>query len=168
MTARVFSVPNFTPTAVNDTTALTNGAHMSIGAGGALLGLKVKEISVAGLATVSTPNEMMFARNSTIAITPTALAAPNSDGPVSGFAQAPATAAKTFVAAATPPQRSAVTSAARLSLAHNAFGGGAKYQPYPGDEWTIFGITADISESSLSCLTNGGGAVEAHIIYENF
>jgi hypothetical protein len=166
MSNRTFSVPNFTPTAIADTTALTNGAHMSIGAGAALQGVKVKEISVSGLATASTVNEMMFARNSTIGVTPTALAAPNSDGPNISFATAPATLAKTFVAAATPPQRSATTTNARLNLAHNAFGGGAKFQPYPGDEWIIFGVTADISESSLSCLVNGGGAVEAHIIYE--
>jgi hypothetical protein len=169
MADRVFTVPSFTATAVNDTTALTNGVHLSIGCGAALQGIMVKEIYVKGLASSlpANPNEMLFARNSTIGVTPTALSAPNSDGPKNGFSTAPATLPKTFVAASTPPQRSATTTNARLGLSHNPFGGQAKWQAPTFDEgWLIFGITADISESSLSCLTLGGGLDDASITYE--
>lgn len=169
MADRVFTVPSFTPTAINDTTALTNAAHMSIGAGAALQGLMVKEIYVKGIASSlpANPNEMLFARNSTIGVTPTALSAPNSDGPKNGFSSVTTTVPKTFVAASTPPQRSATTTNARLGLSHNPFGGQAKWQaPSFQEGWLIFGVTADISESSLSCLALGGGLDEAHIVYE--
>lgn len=166
MAQRIFGVPTFSPTATNDTTALANGTHMSIGAGAALQGILVSEIYVGGQASASTVNQMLFARNSTIGVTPTALAAPNADGPKNGYSTATSTLAKTFVAAGTAPQRSATTSTAKLNLTHNAFGGVVRWLAPPGGEWVIFGVTADISESSLSCITNGGGAVGAHIVYE--
>jgi hypothetical protein len=166
MADRIFGVPSFTPTATNDTTALANGTHMSIGAGAALQGVLVKEIYIGGQASASTPNEMLFARNSTIGVTPTALAAPNSDGAKSGYSTATSTVAKVFVAASTPPQRSATTSQPKLNLSHNAFGGIVRYVFPEGREWVIFGVTADISESSLSCIGLGGGVIGAHIVYE--
>lgn len=169
MADRIFDVPVFTPTAQADGGALTNATYMALIAGTALQGLLVKEIYVGGAATSSTVNTMLFARTSTIGVTPTALAAPNSDGPKNGFSTATSTVAKSYVAAATGPFRSATTTIAKLNLTHNAFGGVVKWQGDPngtGGYWMIFGVTLDISESVLSCITNGGGAVGSHIIYE--
>lgn len=169
MADRIFGVPTFSPTATNDGSALANATYMALIAGTALQGLLVKEIYVGGQATSSTVNQMLFARSSTVGVTPTALAAPNSDGAKNGFSTATSTVAKSYVAAATGPLRSATTTQPKLNLSHNAFGGIVKWQGDPngtGGYWMIFGVTADISESVLSCLTNGGGAVGAHIVYE--
>ena len=166
MSQRVFDVPVFTPTALADTVAATNATYMAIIAGTALQNVLVSEIYVGGASLSSTINTMLFARSSTVGITPTALAAPASDGFKNSFAAAQTAPPKTYTAAATGPQRSATTTNPRLNLTHNALGGIAKWQCYPGQEWGIFGVTADLSESMLSCLTNGGGAVGAHIVYE--
>ena len=166
MSQRVFDVPVFTPTALADTVAATNGTYMAIIAGTALRNVLVSEIYVGGASLTSTINTMLFARSSTVGITPTALAAPASDGFKNNFAAAQTTGATTYTAAATGPQRSATTTNPRLNLTHNALGGISKWQCYPGQEWGIFGVTADLSESMLSCLTNGGGACGGHIVYE--
>lgn len=165
MSERVFYVSSFTPTAINDATNLTDGAHMTIGSTGALIGTLVKEIYIGGQASASTVNNMVFARNSQISGTATALSAPNSDGPKNGFSAMGA--AKVMVAATvTTPQRSAAVTVGKLPLAHNAFGGVVRWLAPPGGEWMIFGVTTNISESSLSCQGAGGGAVSAAITYE--
>lgn len=165
MSDRLFYASNFTPTAIADTTNLTDGAHMTIGSTGALIGTLVKEIYIGGLASASTVNNMVFARNSQISGTATTLVAPNADGPKNGFSTTPA--AKIGVAfTVTTPQRSAVVTTGKLPLAHNAFGGVVRWLAPPGGEWMIFGVTANISESSLSCQGSGGGAVTAAITYE--
>ena len=167
MSQRIFDVPVFTPTATADTVAAANATYMAIIAGTALRNVLVSEIFVGGASLTSTINTMLFARSSTLGITPTALAAPASDGFKNNFAAAQTTGATTYTAAATGPQRSATTTNPRINLTHNALGGICKWQsPGPGYEWGIFGVTADLSESMLSCLTNGGGAVGAHIVYE--
>lgn len=169
MAKRSFSAATYTPTATGDTVALANATYQAIGASGAAAGLLVSEIEIGGQASASSVNIMQFARDSTLAITPTALAAPNSDGPMNTLTAALAAPALTYVAAATSPQRSASAAAARLSLSHNAFGGIVRWVAYPGEEWGIIGVTVNISESSLSCFTGGGvGLIGSHIIYEPF
>lgn len=169
MAKRVFA-GEYTPTATADTTALANGTHMSIGASGATAGLQVLEIYMAGMATATTTNfnNMRFARNSTIGATPTALASPFSDGPKDGRTAALAAVPKTFTAATTPPQRSALTTVARLPLAFNPFGGIVWWRASEENGgWGITGVTADISESSLSAFTGfTSSAMAAMIVYE--
>jgi hypothetical protein len=169
MAKRQFHAATFTPTATADTTALANGTYMAIGASGATAGLNVYEIFLGGQATASAVNICQFARDSTLGATPTALAAPNSDGPNDTRTAALAAVPITFVAAGTAPQRSANTTAARLGLSFNAFGGFARWKAYPGEEWGITGVTASVSESSLSAFTGGNpGLMSGTISYEPF
>lgn len=167
MGERVFGVPTFTTEARADTSAMANAAYMAIAAGTALSNVLVKEIYVAGQVAASAVQILLFARHSTNAVTPTALAAPASDGPKNNFQLAQTNPAVTFTAAGTGPQRSATTTNAKLNLSFNAFGGVVRWLAPPGGEWGIFGVTANLSESSLSGFTGTtAAAVGGHIIYE--
>jgi hypothetical protein len=169
MAKRIFSVPTFTPAALADVINLTNGAYLAIGASGATAGLLVSEIYQGGLNTSSAVNLNMFARDHIIGATPTALAAPNSDGPMSTMTAALAATPITYVGATTIPQRSTLTSAARLNLSFNSFGGIVRWVAYPGEEWGIIGVSVDVSESTLSGYTGSGAGLQgAHIVYEPF
>jgi hypothetical protein len=168
MSRRSFSAATYTPTATADTaTTLANGTYQAIGASGATARLKVKEIWIGGQATASAVNIMQFARDHVLGATLAALAAPNSDGPMDTETAALSAVPLTYVGATTPPQRSALTTSARLSLSLNAFGGIVAWHPDPGEEWGITGVTVDVSESSLSAFTGGNvGLVGSHIQYE--
>ena len=168
MSRRSFQVPTFTATATADTTNLADATYLGLTAGGATNRCEVTEIYMGGQSAASNVNIMMFARNSQISGTKTALAAPNSDGPMDGLTQAVTTPALGFVAATvTVPQRSATTTNARLALTYNSFGGIVRWMANKGDGWAITGVTASVSESSLSAFTGGGnGVMGAHILYE--
>jgi len=167
MAKRTFQQATFTPTATADSTALATATFMALGAANATQLLKVIEIYEGGQASASSINIMQFARDSTLAVTPTALAAPNSDGPMSSFTGPLSTVPLAFIASATLPQRSALTTAARLCLTLNTFGGIVRWVAAPGEEWDIYGISVSISESSLSAFTGGSaGLMGAHIVYE--
>ena len=171
MTIRAFNATSYTPTATADATNLANGTYQAIGADAAASGLNVQQINVAGQASASAPTFMQFARDSTLGATLTALAAPNSDGPISSLGDASQTNENslTFVAAGTAPQRSNSTTSARLSLALNAFGGFVRWEAAPGRDWMVVGVTVSISESSLSAFTGGSvGLVGSTILYEAY
>lgn len=170
MAKRALSVPSFTPTATADTaTTLANGTYLAIGAGAATQLVNIIDIIMDGLATASNVNLMMLARDHVLGGTPTALAAPNSDGPWLGSATALGTTNTAFVAATTPPQRSALTTSVRLNCGFNAFGGFVRLGMAPGEEWGILGTTVDVSESSLSAFTGGtAGLIGATLVYEPF
>jgi hypothetical protein len=169
MPKRIFHATNYTPTAQADTTALTSGTYQALKAGASTL-LRVVDIWISGLAITQAPTFMQFARASTLETTPTALASPNSDGWMNPLSSALSTASTAFVAASTGPQRSASTSEAKLDLNLNAFGGIARWQSAPDEEWYIFGastVAAPAGESILSAFTGGTvGAVSSFIIYE--
>jgi hypothetical protein len=168
MARRSFSAATYTPTATADTTTIANGTHQTIGASGATTRVNIREIWIGGQATASAVNITQFARNHVLGATLTALAAPNSDGPLHTETGALSAPMLTYVAATTPPQRSILTTSARLSLSHNANGGIVVWHAGPGEEWGISGITVDVSESSLSCYTGGNvGLIGSHIIYES-
>lgn len=172
MSRRLFSVPSFTPTSTADTTALANATYLSVLPGSATTALMITEIFVQGLGTSNTNiNNNVFARVSTTATTPTALAAPASDGPMpGGLASALTTNATTYTAAAAGPQRSALTTAARLMLSINALGGIARWKPADLSEaWWCMGTTVNIAESVLSGSNAAGttaAAQSASIMYE--
>jgi hypothetical protein len=168
MSRRTFGVPTFTATATADhATTLANGTYLGLSAGGAANRCEITEIYMGGQSAASNVNIMMLARHNTISITPTALVAPNSDGPNDGLTQAVTTPSLGFVAATTPPTRSAGTNTARLNLTYNSFGGIVRWTANKGEGWAITGVTTLVSESSLSAFTGGGGGVMgAHIIYE--
>lgn len=167
MAKRSFSAPNWTPAATADATNLANATFMALQGGSATQKIAVSEIFMGGVAGSSSPTMMQFARDSTVGATLTALAAPNSDGPMDPATAALAAPPGSFVAATTSPQRSNATTNPRLNLTFNAFGGLVRWVAYPGEEWGILGNTASLGESSLSAFTGGTvGALSAHIIYE--
>lgn len=169
MAKRIFQVATLTPTAQADGGALTNATYMAIGAGSATQMLNIVEIYEGGQASASSINIMQFARDLVLGVIPTALAAPNGDGPMNGATAALAAPPITFIAAGTGPSRTNTATTARLNLTFNAFGGIVRWMPSPGEEWTIIGTTVSISESSLSAFTGGSiGAMGAHIVYEPF
>jgi hypothetical protein len=146
---------------------------MTLAANSATQQLFVTEIFVKGLGTSSTNvNNNQWARNSTLfsAGTPTALAAPASDGPVPGIISAVTTQAISCTAATTPGQRSALTTSARIDCSINALGGIARWKPADLSEaWWINGQTASTTETSLSASTAAGVASAAQactLMYE--
>jgi len=163
---RTFQATNWTPTATADTSALANGTYMALKGGSGTQLIDVQEIMVSGFAGSTAPAILQFARVSTVETTPTALAAPNSDGPMHPSTAALAAAPVSFTAAATGPQRSAVTTDGRLNLGLNTYGGIAKWNSAFSAPWSILGNTADLGESVLSAFTGTTpGAISAHIIY---
>lgn len=167
MAKRTFSTPNFTPTATADTTALANATYAALQGGSATQLLRVSEIMVTGLAGASSPTILQWARCSNVGTTPTALAAPNSDGPKHPSTAALALPPVSFAAAAAGPQRSSATTDARLDMGLNAFGGIKRWQAAPDDEWFTLGSAANAGCSVLSAFTGGTvGAINSHITYE--
>jgi hypothetical protein len=168
MAKRTFFNTSWTPTATADTATLVNATFMGILGGSATQLINVLEILIDGQATTSAPTFLQWARDSTIVATPTALAAPGGDGPMHPATAALALPPVSFFSATTGPQRSAVTTNAKLELGLNAFGGIMKWNPYTPDmAWGILGNTASLGESSLSAYSGGTvGPISAHIIYE--
>lgn len=169
MAKRIFHASNWTPTAQADTAALTNGTYMALKGGSSTQLIDILEVMISGLAGASSPTIMQLARASTVETTPTALASPNSDGPAHPSTAALAAPPVPFVAAATGPQRSAVTTDAKLDLNLNAFAGVVRWLAGPGAQWSQIGNTASLGESILSAFTGGTvGAISAHIMYEPY
>jgi len=166
---RTFQATNWTPTATADTSALANATYMALKGGSGTQLIDVQEIMVSGFAGSTAPAILQFARVSTVETTATALAAPNSDGPMHPSTAALAAPPVAFTAATTGPQRSAVTSDGRLNLGLNTYGGIAKWNSAFSAPWSQLGNTADLGESVLSAFTGTTpGAISAHIIYEAY
>lgn len=166
MAKRIFQASNFTPTATNDTTALANATYMALQGGSATQLLTILELMVTGFAGASAPTILQWARCSNVGTTPTALAAPVSDGPAHPSTAALAAPPVSFIAAAAGPQRSAATTDARLDLGLNAFGGIKRWVAAPGAEWVTLGNAASAGCSVLSAIGGTVGAISAHIEYE--
>jgi hypothetical protein len=168
MSKRIFQQSTFTPTQQAD--GVLTGSWMAIKGGATTDILKIGKIILAGQASTSAINAMCLASSSTLAITPTALALPNSDGPANRNATSPTTAPTAFVAAATAPNRSPAVTVSRLNLVFNAFGGIMTWQTNPGseEEWTSVGsTTTSNSESVLSAYNVGApGAMSGEFFYE--
>lgn len=169
MAKRTFQASNWTPTATGDTTALGNATHMTLQGGSATQLLMLLEIMVTGFAGASAPTVLQWARCSNVGTTPTALAAPNSDGPMHPSTAPLAAPPVPFTAASAGPQRSSATTDARLDMGLNAFGGIKRWVAAPGAEWFLLGNAASAGCSTLSAFTGGTpGALSAHIEYEPY
>ena len=169
MAFRIFQTNQFTPTGTGDAaSALANATYMAIKGGSGTQRSNIAEIYVNGMAaSTSSPMALQFARHSTIATTPTALAAPASDGPVDPATAALGAPVITFTAAGTGPQRSAATTDARLNMGINGYGGAFRWQAGPGQSFVMLGASAQFGEASLSAYTGGTASpVNAHIMYE--
>jgi hypothetical protein len=165
MAQRSFKVSTFTPVAVADTTNYTDAGYMGLMGGSSTQRLKVSEIYMGGQATTSSPCIMIFARDSTVQATPTALGTGNSDAPLDPSTAALSAPPVAFVASTTKPQRAATLGL--LNLSFNAFGGIVRWFAQIGQEIGVLGNTASLGEVSLSHFTGGTpGLMGAHLIYE--
>lgn len=172
MAKRSFHNSNWTPSSsVADGSALANATYMAVKCNitAATQLINISEVYIAGMAGASSPTFMCLARAGALETTPTALAAPASDGPLHPATAALTNAPVTFTAAATGPTRSSATTDTRLELGLNAFGGIVRWVAYPGEEWSQTGTTAPLAESVLSSFNQGTpGLLNAHIVYEPF
>jgi hypothetical protein len=129
----------------------------------------VDEIYMGGQAAASAPLIMLLGRDSTVVATPTALSAPNSNGPLhpsAGVLTAPAVGA---ITGGTQAIRSNSVTLGKKNFTFNAFGGLVKANyANTSDRIGILGNTASLGEVSLSSFTGStaGAAIGAHILYE--
>ena len=167
MAKRIFTNQNWTPTATADTTALANATYMALQGGSGTQLINLLEFMISGFAAASAIALLTCARCTNVGTTPTALAAPASDGPAHPSTAALAAPPVSFTAAAAGPQRSAATTDAKINLGMNTFGGILKYNCGPGQEFSILGNTQPLGIAVLSAFTGGAsGAISADIIYE--
>lgn len=165
MAKRSFKKSSWTPTAVADTTAFTDGGYMGLMGGSTTQRINVGEVYMGGVATSSAPSLMVVSRDSTVQATPTALSTGESDAALDPATAALAAAPVSFTASTTKPQRSATLGL--LTLPFNAFGGVVRWVAAPGYELSLLGNTASLGEISLSAYTGGTpGLMGAHVLYE--
>lgn len=173
MAKRAFTSANitYTASAAGSATAGATATFMALKGASGTQTTDVLEILVSGKASASTIAAFEFNRVSTLETTPTALAAPNSDGPMHPATAALAAPVVPFVAATTGPTPSNTVTDARLNLALNTFGGIIRWNAAPTQQWTIVGNTAPFGESILWNNSSAGGVTslaDAHIIYETY
>src|SRR6516225_534631 len=118
----------------------------------------VLEVLFSGKATASTVAAIELCRASTLETTPTALAAPHSDGPMHFATAALAAPVVLFVAAATGPTPSNTVTDAKLNLALNLFGGIIRWNASPTQQWPLVGNTAPGGETLLFNSSTAGGS----------
>lgn len=169
MARRAFQFSNWTPSATADASTLANATYMGIKGGSTTQMIDILEVQVEGMAGASSPTPLTYAHSSTLATTPTALAAPASDAPLDPAVAALAAPPVTFTAAATGGQRSAATTDAKITCGINAFGGILRWNAAPGQQFMQLGnaVTSPSGECYLSCQNFGTpGLVISHILYE--
>lgn len=157
----------FTPVAVADALAFTDGGHMTLQGGSATQRIDIYEVMLSGMAAASAPTPMLLARDSIAGATLTALASPNSNGPLDPSTAALAAPQVGFIASTTKPNRSNSVSLPKMSMGLNAFGGIIRWNASPGSEMRMLGNAAANGEVSLSSFTGGTpGLLDAHVLYE--
>jgi hypothetical protein len=171
MAKRLFFAGNLTFNAQAYTTGLTASTYMGILGGSTTQQIDILEVLINGMASASIVSAFQLVRASTVAVTPTALASPNSDGPTNPATAALAAPPSSFVTAGTQAQASAVTTDAKLNLGMNAFGGIIRWNASPTQQFTMLGNTADFGCTLLFNSSTSGGttaAANAHIMYEPY
>jgi hypothetical protein len=155
---------------------ITNGYMAMVGSSTTAVA-DILEVLISGTASASTIGAFTLAPISTAATTPTALAAPNSDGPLQSNAT-PTAFANSYIAAATGPTISNSTSAGKINLGLNTFGGIIRWNAAPTQQYTLIGNAVFAAgppvtsgQAILFNATAGTGATttaNAHIIYEPY
>lgn len=155
-------VPTWTPTAVADTTAMTDNGHHTLQGGSGTQRLELREVYMGGQAGASSPTIMVLGRTSTVGATLTAARNAAVDPATAALAAPPLP----YVASTTKPQR-ATASGMLLNLGFNAFGGIVRWVNGPDEIVSILGNTQPLGELSLNAFTGGTpGALSSGILYE--
>src|SRR6516162_9065906 len=121
MAKRSFAHINWTPGAGTADGATLAAGYMALKGGSATQLIDILEFTVEGMAGASNPTPLILGYDSTLGTTPTALATPDSDGPMNPATAALTAAPVSYVAAATNPTRSNSTSSPKLAWGINAF-----------------------------------------------
>ena len=170
MSMRSFISKDWTSGAgVADNSALTTLQYMSLASGAAGQMIMVEEIEISGLAAASAPQNMQFRRSSSAGTGgATALASPNSDGPLSNQTAAITTApvaAIDYVTLEPTPSNSAAV--AKLNLAFNAFGGVLRWNASNTNlKWWMVGNGNNVDATLSNNTGSTSATVSAHILYE--
>lgn len=155
-------IPTWTPVAVADTTAFTDGGHHTIQGGSTTQRGELREVYMGGQAGSSSPCIMVLGRNSTVGATLTALRLAALDPATAALAAPPVS----YATSTTKPQRSA-TLGMLLQLGFNAFGGIVRWVNGPDEIISYLGNTASLGELSLNAFTGGTpGALGSNIVFE--
>jgi hypothetical protein len=156
------TVPTWTPTAVADTTAMTDAGHQTLQGGSTTQRILLQEVYMGGQAAASAPCIMMVGRTSTVGATLTAARLAAIDPATAALAAPPVH----YQTSTTKPQRSS-TLGGLLNLSFNAFGGVVRWLAAPGEELILLGNTASFGELSLNAFTGGTpGLMGSHLIFE--
>lgn len=142
------SFPNWTATAVADTTNYTDNQHHTIQGGTSTQRNVLLEVFLSGLAAASAPVLTYLGRTSTVGATLTSGRAAVGDGSSVLIANPPVS----FAVSTTKPQRSS-TLGMLLNLGFNAFGGIVRWYKGPEQFVAAIGNTASLGELSLSAFT---------------
>lgn len=171
MSKRNFSSANYTTgNGTADNAQTTSAQYLSLDPGSAAQMIQILEILVTGLAGASAVQNMQLRRTGTAGTGgASALASPNSDGPVNNFAAAITTVPIAAVAYVTnQPIPSNSVTLPKLLLGYNAFGGIIDWRASPTQEWWMIGTGANVA-STLSNNTGSTSSTQnATINYELF
>lgn len=164
-----FGSLTFTATAAGS--QATTSGYMGVVGGSTTQSVDVLEILISGMAAASALGGFCFTRQSTLGTGgASALAAPNSDGPLDSNTAALAAPPVTSVAFVTNQViPSAATSDAHLNLGLNSFGGILRWNAAPFQQWSQYGSAVTVGASVLYNSTSYAGATaaaNAHIMYE--
>ena len=157
------NIPTWTPTAVADTTNMTDGGHHTIQGGTAIQRGELREVYLGGQAGASSPSIMVLGRTSTVGTTLTAGRLAALDPATAALVAAPVGYGTSGTA---KPQRSA-TLGMLLNLSYNAFGGIVRWYCGPDEIISYLGNTASLGELSLNAFTGGTpGLMGTNIVFE--
>lgn len=154
---------NWTPAIVADTTGYAANSYHAIIGGSSTQRINLWDMWISGLASVTSPMELILARDSTVAVGATA-AMFNANDPATAALAAPPVSFKTV--ATTQPQRSSTLYL--YTPAFNGFGGAIRWAAMPGEEMGMLGNTASFGELSISMKSGTASAVSSTFVVEPF
>lgn len=166
MASRIFKSNSWSAVAVADATNLVNLQFMALQGGSSTQRTLIQQLMFGGQAGASAPVIGVFARDSTIGTTLTALTTGESDAPIDPATAALAAPVQVYTQnSGTKPQRSASSAFGNFSF--NGFGGGFLWNAPPYKEFILLGNTASNGEASFSAFTGTTTAsIGGHIMYE--
>lgn len=156
------AIPTWTPTAVADTTNMTDNGHQTIQGGTSTQRGELREVYLGGQAGASAPTFMVLGRNSTVGATLTAARFAALDPSTAALGTNPTS----YAVSTTKPQRSS-TLGMLLNLSFNAFGGVVRWYMGQDEVISYLGNTASLGELSLNAFTGGTpGLLGSNIVIE--
>jgi hypothetical protein len=155
-------ISSWTPTAVADTTSMTDLGHQTIQGGTTTQRGEVREVYLGGQAGSSAPMAMVFGRTSTIGVTLTAKTMAALDPHATTT-----TPPTSYQTSTTKPGRHA-TLGMLLNLSFNGFGGIVRWYAGPDETISYYGTAASLGELSLNAVSGVGtmGLLGSNIVLE--